>query len=845
MTSRAQWSGGYAGRLVGVLAVALAGTGMLAPRPVLGQSPGSVEGTVVDDAGGAPLAAAVVTLEETGASATTGPDGRFAIEDVPPGVYTLSVILEGFAPLVTPVTVTPGAPSLLDLRVPSAAFEESVLVAGVISEVGLRQETDTGSRLGLEAFDIPASIGVIDSATMQRRGYWRLSDAVEKTAGIIVGQFPAEPSSFSLRGFTRSQITVLRDNIWLGPANMTMRRQNTFNLDRVEVMRGPSSVINGQGAVAGTINAVTKQAEPTTVTEWSGLLSYGSFNTYQTSFGVNGPASDTVFYRFDVSRYASDGFVERMEPHSSNVTGSLLWRPGDRGQLRVNVDYLKDDAGSYFGTPLLPRDAPGVEPLNVITTQSNEVVDGRLRFRNYNVDDAVAGAETFLFRVDGDVLLSDNVTFRNTLYTFNATRNWQNAEGFPYCGSVFLDLYGANVCPRPNTIQRFYGYFFVDHDQDLIGNRAQFEVRTPVGGGLENRVVLGAEASRLDFERSRGYRLSADPLEGDLVDLLDPTPGRYGPREMVGVSPTFIRQWAVFLEDSLPVGDRFRLTGAMRFDGMSLDRQNLSPPPDLQLDADSSFTRDFRWFSWRAGAVVNLHADVVAYGQISNAKDPVGDDLFLVNSGHDYDLTDARQLEVGLKADVGGHTEVTAAVFDMERDDVLESYGPDSVYTIGGIESRGVELSMVSRPNANAYFGASVAVTNAELVAGANVDRFAGNKPGNVPANVSQVWFSYSDIGGSPVEVGASARAVADRWATAANRVSMNGYAVADTWLALNFPNARLSFNVFNLADTAYASWAHHQYISNLEDGEWELFYANQLMLGPPRTFSVTLSTGF
>ena len=161
--------------------------------------------------------------------------------------------------------------------------------------------------------------------------------------------------------------------------------------------------------------------------------------------------------------------------------------------------------------------------------------------------------------------------------------------------------------------------------------------------------------------------------------------------------------------------------------------------------------------------------------------------------------------------------------FNMERDDVLESYGPDSVYTIGGIQSRGVELSMVSRPNANAYFGASVAFTNAELVAGTNVDRFAGTKPGNVLANVSQVWFSYSDIGGgSPVEIGVSARAVADRWATTANRVSMNGYAVSDTWLAPSFDNARLSFNVFSLADTVYASWAHHQYISNLEDGEWE-----------------------
>ena len=143
--------------MVGVLAVLMAGTALLAPLAALAQTAGSVEGTVVDEAGGAPLAAAVVTLEETGASATTGPDGAFAIENVAPGVYTLSVILEGFAPLVTPVTVTAGQPALLDLRVPSAEFEESVLVAGVFSELDLRNETAIGSRLPLQAMDVPAS----------------------------------------------------------------------------------------------------------------------------------------------------------------------------------------------------------------------------------------------------------------------------------------------------------------------------------------------------------------------------------------------------------------------------------------------------------------------------------------------------------------------------------------------------------------------------------------------------------------------------------------------------------------------------------------------------------------
>ena len=224
-------------RGLGLLAVGVATVGLLAAGPAHGQPAGSVRGTVVDEGSGAPLAAAVVTLEELGLSVTTGPHGTFNIDDIPAGNYRLTVTREGFAPLTSRVTVTAGVPVRLDLRLPVAEFEERVQVTAVRGELALAEESDTGSRLGLRAIDIPASINVIDSAVMETRGYQRLSDAVETMPGVTAGHNPAAPSSFSVRGFTRSQVTVLRDGIWLGPANMVMRPQNTFNLDRVELAR--------------------------------------------------------------------------------------------------------------------------------------------------------------------------------------------------------------------------------------------------------------------------------------------------------------------------------------------------------------------------------------------------------------------------------------------------------------------------------------------------------------------------------------------------------------------------------------------------------------------------------
>ena len=397
---------------------------------------------------------------------------------------------------------------------------------------------------------------------------------------------------------------------------------------------------------------------------------------------MNGPISESLWYRFDVSRYGSDGYVDRMSPSSSNVTGSLLWRPSRRAELRFSVDYLDDDAGSYFGTPLLPTEAVA-DPLDVITTTTGEGLDARTRFLNYNVEDAVNDSQQLLLRADAEVRLSDQVTLRNTVYGFNAERNWQNAEGFPYCTSV------VDVCTSVGEIQRYYGYFFVDHDQQLFGDRVHLDIRTPVGA-LENRATVGFEASTLDFERGRGFRRRVPLAPGDAVDVLNPVPGTYGPRELRGISPTYINSRAFFAEDSLQVTSRVRLTGALRYEAMDLERVNLDAAGAVE---PSGFERDFRWWSWRAGGVVNLRRDLAAYGQYSDAKDPVNANLFLVNANQDFDLTDARQWEVGLKADLdGGRTQLTAAWFDIERDDILDG-SPSTAPRRSAASSRAVSSS--------------------------------------------------------------------------------------------------------------------------------------------------------
>ena len=810
-----------------VLVAALASAAQAQSVPV-------VEGRVVDSESGRPVADARVAVNGSSGSTLTGADGRFVLSGVTPGLVALVVSRDGFETVRAEVTVAASGATTVEVRLPFAlTVTESIVVGGrVVGALGLESTPTGASRLGLAALDIPASIDVLDSAVMEARGYQKVSDAVSRLAGVVAGEHPTAPSSFTMRGFTASQVSILRDGLWLGPSTMVMRPQNTFNLDRIELLRGPASVINGQGAVAGTINAVTKTAEPVGDHQWRGLLSYGRFNTYQAAAGAAGPIADNVWYRVDVSRNGSDGWVDRMTSGSSNVTASVLWRPTPKVRLKLTSDVLDDDLPQYFGTPLMPTSF-AVNPLDVIRTTTGETIDARTRFVNYNVDDGIARALQVLVRADASVDLTDRISLHNVAYGFDAEREWQNAEGYVFCTTV------VDVCSRVGDIQRYYGYFLISHDQRMYGDRLTMNITTPIAG-RDHRAVVGVEATTLDFERTRGFRRRVPVAPGDSVSLLSPTPGQYGPVELRGISPTTITQWGVFAEDSLAVTNRLRLSGGLRYDGLDLDRRNLSPD---RVPEAGGFERSYTWWSWRAGAVATLGKGVVAYGQYSNAKDPVSSNIFLVNAAQNFDLTQAVQWEVGLKADLGrGRTQATLAWFDIDRDDVLDRFALDSATNIGGITSQGLEAAATVQVTDDIRIGANFGITDSEYQPSANFVRFAGNRAANVPRVTANGWASYQNIGGLPLELGGSYRFVGDRFGSNANTVTMKQYTVLDTYAAWTRGRYRVTARIDNLTDAVYASWADPFY---LQQNDPSFLYANQLMLGAPRTFGVQLQVGF
>lgn len=701
---------------------------------------------------------------------------------------------------------------------PALAQEASPTGASTVDEVtvtgrvrSLEQFTPTSSRLGLSARETPATLDVINADAITTRGFVTVDRAASSLPGVTSGGSPGNPSQLAMRGFSGAQITMLHNGLYLGPANITNRPQNTFNLQSVEILKGPASVLYGQGAIGGVAN-VTNKAPSFGPWSYEALVAAGSYGSTNLGFGVGGSVAENVGMRFDISRSGTSGYVDDSEAYALNVTLSLLWRPRDDLDVQFSVDYGEDEPSPYFGTPLVPASF-GTSPLKgVLTAGNGYVVDKRMRFKSYNVSDK----KIYDHQIWPQLLVTwrptDDITLRNLAYYYTAKRRWINAESYSFNTTT-------------NLIDR--DRFFVFHEQDLWGDQASATVDTTLFG-RPNKLVVGFEYSHLDFKRSRGFP------DGDSVDPLNPSPGVFGsivPR----VSPTTFDNWAVFFENGLDITDDLKLVVGGRYEKLDLDRRNYGPDGAFQLE--TSFERSFSPNTWRVGLVYDVNQYVTPYLSFTTAKDPAGSDVFIVNAGQAFDLSSSRQWEAGVKASLpDGRASLTAAIYDIKRENILTQVAIDTVSNIGSQTSKGVEVSGDMQVTPQWNISANGAYTNAKYGEFVDPDwgvAASGNRPPNVPKWVANVFTSVADVGGLPLEVGGGLRYVGKRFGNTANSLRLHDYTLVDAYATYALTErVSVTGRVNNLFDKAYVAWA-------------DIYYPMEVMLGKPRNYEVSLNMKF
>ncbi len=678
----------------------------------------------------------------------------------------------------------------------------------------LEQFTPTASRLDLDTRHTPATLDVITSATMITRGFLSIEEAANSMPGVTSGGAPGDLENFHIRGFSDTQVTVLHNGIYVGPSDMVNRPQNAFNVERVEILKGPASVLYGQGAIGGAINVLNK-APSFGATTFNTQAVYGSFGTYAVGAGGSTTVGPKLAVRLDVSRTGTNGFVHNTDGDSTNATLSMIWRATPDLDVQFSLDLLRDHPPSYWGTPLVTK-AFATQPINgLVSTPDGLTLDKRMRFVNYNVGDAFIRSAYVWPQLLVTWRPNQDITMENYVYAYRATRKWLNSESYAFN-------------PLTRLVDR--DRFFVFHDQELYGDQGSLSWKHALGG-MANQLVVGFDYSHLDFVRSRGFP------DGDSVDPFKPRPGVFGP-VVRRISPTKWDDVAVFFEDILSLTDSLKLVTGGRYDSLDLDRKNFNA--NGSFNAGSSFSRTYHPFTYRVGLVYDITPNITPYVSYTTGQDPVGSNIFIVNAGEDFALGKSRQAEVGVKASTADkRASLTFAIFDIRRKNILQAISLDVAVPVGSERSRGFEAAGDIRITDHLTVNANIAYTDAEyrrfsFVNGAGVlVNASGNQIPNAPKWVDNLWASYTDVVGLPVDIGGGLKHVGDRFGDDANTLRLSGYTVANAYVTWRLtPNVAISGRVENLSDKMFVQSA-------------DIFYPTEVLLGRPRYYQVDITTRF
>ncbi|MEB3214410.1 MAG: TonB-dependent receptor plug domain-containing protein, partial [Leptolyngbyaceae bacterium] len=210
--------------------------------------------------------------------------------------------------------------------------------------------TSLGTGTNTPLLDIPASIQVITEEAIEDQRAFDLLDVLRNTPGITTGTSPRDIfNGFTIRGFATSN-TLLRNGVADNDVGRT--GLDLTNVERVEVLRGPASILYGQIAPGGVINIVTKRPLPFEFYDVE--ATYGSFNTYQGALDLSGPLTGdgSVSYRLNASIFGSDTFIDEIDIDRYLVAPVLTWNINDQTDLTFEIQYLDAQYPNERGLPI-------------------------------------------------------------------------------------------------------------------------------------------------------------------------------------------------------------------------------------------------------------------------------------------------------------------------------------------------------------------------------------------------------------------------------------------------------------------------------------------------------------
>jgi catecholate siderophore receptor len=617
--------------------------------------------------------------------------------------------------------------------------------------------------------DTPQTITVISKEVMEEQGATTLRDVLRNVPGLTItageGGNPAG-DNLTLRGFSA------RNDIFVdGVRDLSPQSRDPFNLEQVDVVKGPGSAYTGRGSTGGSINLINKT--PGIRRTLAGTLDFGTDSTRRATADVNLPIGDTVAFRLNLLAHHS-GVAGRdvVEFDRWGVAPSLTFGLGKPTRFTISYYKLKQDNISDYGIPWVPntnnvlvehRDRPAPVPRDTFYGLRNR------DFEKLNTD-----LVTLRFEKD----FNDALSLRNQFRYANSSRDSMATP--PRFASV-----NSTVINREMRS-------WITEDR-IWDNQTDFIARFSTGK-IEHALVTG-----LDISRENNKRVTRTAANMPTT-LLNPNPddvftGAITINPIVG--DITANSQAVYVFDTAKLGSKWELNGGLRWDRFDAD--------GIVTQTGAPVSRVDRMLSTRAGVVFKPLSQGAIYASYGTSLNPSLEGLSYNTATTVIDPEKTYTLEAGSKWDFfSGRVLLSGAVFRVEKFNarVPGLAGEPAQVLEGKQRVDGIELSVEGSLTKAWNLLAGYTLLDSATIESRNT-REIGKELVNTPRNSFNLWSTYTLRNG--FHFGGGARFVDRRFGNTINTRFVDAYWTFD--LMASYPITRymdLKLNIYNLSDKFY-----------------------------------------
>ncbi|MGE4322958.1 MAG: TonB-dependent receptor [Sphingobium sp.] len=675
-----------------------------------------------------------------------------------------------------------------------AADRDDIIVTGQVEDkayLGI----ESAAALGITAsiLDTPFSIRSVTGELLRDQQAASLWEGIRNISGVASrGTNSDANEDFVIRGF---ELDPRRNFYRDGRRFYNQFPVDPHNLERIEVLKGPASILYGHLEPGGIINLVTPKMTDTHTA--SIRLSAGSFDQYKANAAISGPIAEDVYYRVYGSVTDADSYRNFVEHKRQYINPSIGWNITPSTSLRFNLEWQHDDRTADTGIVAI-LDRPADVPYDTFY--------GEPGYKTETLDN-VSGSVTLTHAWAPNFRQTSSVGYYDTKWD----RDQVSVEAMR--GGIVGLPGGPGFPGEANTLLPRQIY---DNKIGYSEWNSQHDFALDIGtGALSHKLLFGLSVYRYESNERLGDRVGTPDDPGSrLIDIYDPE-ASYG----LVIPATFKpfrnsnrteKNFGIYLQDMIELGERWIFLVGARYDSVKYVEHIQQGVQTRRLARKNS------GFSPRAGVVFKADETLSLYSSLTRAFSPRNGNR-IINEPADpltpittdniepVDPEKSNQIEIGAKWNSADQRFfVTLALYDLKRRDVVQSNPRYTNYSvqIGQQRSRGVELDVSARFTESVRLIGSYSYIDAEIRRDAARPQWVGHQLSSVARHSGSVWLRYD--GRQGFGAGAGVFYTGKRQGNLDNDFQLPAYTRVDASLSWKMERVRFDVALKNLLDERY-----------------------------------------